>query len=82
LSGNGWRKSKYKDHGFSAEIISHAIWLYHRFTLSFRDVEDLQNLIGLHLWIVGNLIFANFVFARVFARGNPTKPKIGEELTN
>jgi len=23
------------------EIISHAIWLYHRFCLSFRDVEDL-----------------------------------------
>ena len=23
------------------EIISHAVWLYHRFTLSFRDVEDL-----------------------------------------
>ncbi len=23
------------------EIISHAVWLYHRFTLSFREVEDL-----------------------------------------
>ena len=22
-------------------IISHAVWLYHRFTLSFRDIEDL-----------------------------------------
>ena len=22
-------------------IISHAVWLYHRFSLSFRDVEDL-----------------------------------------
>ena len=22
-------------------IISHAVWLYYRFTLSFRDVEDL-----------------------------------------
>ena len=26
---------------FPPEIISHAVWLYHRFTLSFRDVEDL-----------------------------------------
>ena len=26
---------------FPPEIISHAIWLYHRFGLSFRDVEDL-----------------------------------------
>ena len=23
------------------EIISHAVWLYHRFCLSFRDAEDL-----------------------------------------
>ena len=34
-------KSTYKGHRFPPEIISHAIWLYHRFTLSFRDVEDL-----------------------------------------
>ena len=26
---------------FPPEIIQHAIWLYVRFTLSFRDVEDL-----------------------------------------
>ena len=26
---------------FPSEIISHAVWLYHRFALSFRDVEDL-----------------------------------------
>ena len=25
---------------FPPEIISHAVWLYHRFALSFRDVED------------------------------------------
>ena len=31
----------YKGHRFPPEIISHAVWLYHRFTLSFRDVEDL-----------------------------------------
>ena len=26
---------------FPPEIISHAVWLYHRFCLSFRDAEDL-----------------------------------------
>src|SRR5246127_2594542 len=26
-------------HRFPAEIISHAVWLYHVFSLSFRDVE-------------------------------------------
>ncbi len=34
-------KSSYRGHRFPPEIISHAVWLYHRFTLSFRDVEDL-----------------------------------------
>ena len=33
--------SLYRGHRFPPEIISHAVWLYHRFTLSFRDVEDL-----------------------------------------
>jgi len=31
----------YSGHRFPPEIISYAVWLYHRFTLSFRDVEDL-----------------------------------------
>jgi putative transposase len=31
----------YKGFRFPAEIINHAVWLYHRFSLSFRDVEDL-----------------------------------------
>ncbi len=34
-------ESLYRGHRFPPEIISHAVWLYHRFTLSFRDVEDL-----------------------------------------
>jgi putative transposase len=31
----------YRGYRFPSEIISHAVWLYHRFSLSFRDVEDL-----------------------------------------
>jgi putative transposase len=31
----------YKRHRFPAEIISHCVWLYHRFGLSFRAVEEL-----------------------------------------
>jgi putative transposase len=34
-------KISYKRHRFPPEIIQHAVWLYFRFTLSFRDVEDL-----------------------------------------
>lgn len=31
----------YTGHRFPHEIISHAVWLYYRFSLSYRDVEDL-----------------------------------------
>ena len=31
----------FKRHRFPPEIIQHAAWLYFRFTLSFRDVEEL-----------------------------------------
>ncbi len=31
----------YHGYRFPFEIISHAVWVYHRFCLSFRDVEDL-----------------------------------------
>jgi len=31
----------YHGYRFPSEIISHAVWLYYRFCLSFRDVEDL-----------------------------------------
>ena len=31
----------YTGYRYPAQIISHAVWLYHRFTLSFRDIEEL-----------------------------------------
>ena len=31
----------YKRHRFPPDIISHAVWLYYRFNLSYRDIEDL-----------------------------------------
>ncbi len=33
--------SPYHRHRFPAEIISHSVWLYFRFSLSFRDVEEM-----------------------------------------
>ena len=37
----GMRKISYSGYRFPPEIIHQAVWLYLRFTLSFRDVEDL-----------------------------------------
>jgi transposase-like protein len=33
--------TRYTGFRFPAEIISHAVWLYFRFSLSYRDVEEL-----------------------------------------
>ena len=32
----------YARHQFPPEVIRHAVWLYLRFTLSYRDVEELR----------------------------------------
>ena len=58
----------FKRHRFPAEVICHAVWLYARFTLSFRDVEELLAERGLEVsnetvrrWFLkfGNGIAAN-----------------------
>ena len=35
--------SLYKGHRYPCEIIAHCVWLYHRFPLSFREVEELMS---------------------------------------
>ena len=34
--------ARYKGYRYPIEVIGHAVWLYHRFTLSLRDVEELM----------------------------------------
>jgi putative transposase len=41
--------SSYKRDRFPIEIISHAVWLYFRFSLSYRDVEELLAARGIML---------------------------------
>jgi putative transposase len=41
--------SVYRRHRFPAEIISHCVWLYFRFPLSFRDVEEMLAMRGVAL---------------------------------
>ena len=43
----------YKRHRFPREIIQYAVWLYHRFNLSHRDIEDslAERGISRQLWI-------------------------------
>jgi len=41
--------SLYHRHRFPAEIISHSVWLYFRFALSSRDVEEMLVMRGVTL---------------------------------
>ena len=41
--------SIYRRHRFPAEIISHSVWLYFRFALSFHDVEEIMAMRGVTL---------------------------------
>ncbi len=41
--------SLYRRHRFPSEIISHCVWLYFRFALSFRDVEEMMASRGVSL---------------------------------
>ena len=41
ILGDNTGINTYKRHRFPPEIISYAVWLYHRFNLSHRDIEDL-----------------------------------------
>ena len=41
------QKISYRRHRFPPHIIQHAIWLYARFSLSYRDIEDLLSERGL-----------------------------------
>ncbi|WP_406466571.1 IS6 family transposase [Streptomyces hirsutus] len=40
--GRGVVSPSYKGYRFSAEVIAHCVWLYHRFPLSYREIEELM----------------------------------------
>jgi hypothetical protein len=46
----------YKRHRRLPEIVQLAVWLYHRFTLSHRDIEDLRAERGITLWRDGQYL--------------------------
>ncbi len=43
------KASLYRRHRFPAEIISHSVWLYFRFNLSYRDIEEMMSVRGVIL---------------------------------
>jgi hypothetical protein len=74
---------RYKRHRFPAEVIAHAVWLYHRSPLSLRDVEDLLAERGIDVsfqtvseWAVkfGRKFAHCAPFSRGCVRPGPRKP--------
>ena len=47
--GEIMRPISFKRHRFPPDAIKHAVWLYLRFTLSIRDVEELMLQRGIHV---------------------------------
>ena len=51
----------YRGYRFPAEIISHCVWLYFRFCLSFRDVQEMMLERGVVVSHEGTVKFARCV---------------------
>jgi transposase-like protein len=76
--GRGMAPLRYRRHRFPPEIIQHAIWLYLRFTLSYRDEEELLAERGLDIsyetvrrWVVTDKLRS---YASAFRRLGLTCP--------
>lgn len=57
----------YKRHRFAAEVIQYAVWLYRRFNLSHRDIEDLLAQRGIRVSYEAIRLWCN-KFGWLFAR--------------
>ena len=65
----------YHGYRFPPDIIAHAVWLYFRFSLSFRDVEDLLAQRGITVTYETNRLGTAHVIAPTCT--DPTKKDAG-----
>jgi len=61
----------YSRHRFPPVVIQHAVWLYLRFTLSYRDVEDLLGVDLSYETIRRWVLKFGSTFAQRLRRGRP-----------
>src|SRR6476659_5169454 len=72
--------ASYPRHRFPAEIISHAVWLYHVFSLSLRDVELIlaeRGIVVTHESIRHWCLKFGAEFARKLRRRRPQQETLG-----
>jgi len=79
------KKISYSRHRFRSEVINRAVWLYFRFPLSFRDMEEMLAECGIDAshetirrWVLkfGPSVAANFRFRRVQPSGTWHRDKV------
>ena len=71
--------SPYRRHRFPAEIISHTVWLYFRFALSYRDVEEIMVVRGITL-TYETIREWSLKFGQTFANGlRRRRPRPGDK---
>jgi len=69
----------YRRHRFPAEIISHTVWLYFRFALSYRDVEEIMAVRGITL-TYETIREWSLKFGQTFANGlRRRRPRPGDK---
>ena len=66
----------YKRHRFPPVIIQHAVWLYYRFNLSHRDIEDLLAERGIEVSYESVRLWCNKFWALVFETTQAQTPRI------
>jgi putative transposase len=67
----------YKRHRFPPEIIAHAVWLYYRFALSFRDIEELLAARGVTVSYEAIRLWCGKFGAQYAGRLRPHKRRLG-----
>lgn len=68
---------RYKRHRFPAEFIAHAVWLYYRFPLSLRHVEDLLAERGKAVWFQTVSEWAPQIWSRICPAHSAALQRVG-----
>ena len=77
-SCGNYRSSLYRRDRFLSEVVSHCVWLYFRFSISYGDVEEMMALRGLTL-TYETIRHRCLKFGRTYANGlRRSRPRSGD----
>jgi putative transposase len=68
----------YPSYRYPAQIISHIVWLYFRFTLSYHDIEKLLTVRGGHFWLQNNKTMLPKFWKKYSHQVNKSRGQLGD----